>query len=81
MGLGGCIAMLAVGAILTLATPWNGDGFNVHIIGLILMCVGIIGMSAYISVLKRRPFGASTPVTPVVDEDHLHHRHHHSYYD
>ncbi|MET7933028.1 hypothetical protein [Streptomyces sp. NPDC005322] len=76
MGLGGCILMIAVGGILTFATDWNANGFNVHLVGLILMAVGIIGTCAYVSVYKRRRV-VETTVPPVV-EDPDHHRHHHT---
>jgi hypothetical protein len=68
MGLGGCIGMIAVGAILTVAVDVKTDGFNVHLIGLILMAVGFIGMTAYVSVLKHRRTRAPSPAAPVVEE-------------
>ncbi|MEU0842723.1 hypothetical protein ABZ370_25050 [Streptomyces sp. NPDC005962] len=73
MGLGGCILMVAIGGILTFATDWNSSGFNVHLVGLILMAVGFIGMAAYVSVYKRRRV---TAAPPVVEEPAPHHRHH-----
>ncbi|MER8156734.1 hypothetical protein [Streptomyces sp. NPDC094472] len=79
MGLGGCILMIAVGGILTFATDWNASGFNVQLVGLILMAVGIIGTSAYVSVYKRRRVVEPTAVTPPVVEESDHHRHHHHY--
>lgn len=75
MGLGGCILMVAIGGILTFATDWNSSGFNVHLVGLILMVVGFIGMAAYVSVYKRRRMVPPT-AAPVVEEDPHHHRHH-----
>ncbi|AJZ84330.1 hypothetical protein ACFV27_26605 [Streptomyces antimycoticus] len=77
MGLGGCILMIAVGGILTFATDWNASGFNVQLVGLILMAVGIIGTSAYVSVYKRRRVVEPTAVAPPVVEESDHHRHHH----
>ncbi|QLH26048.1 hypothetical protein [Streptomyces sp. Rer75] len=77
MGLGGCILMVAIGGILTFATDWNSSGFNVQLVGLILMAVGFIGMAAYVSVYKRRRVVPPTAATPVVeDPDPHHHRHH-----
>ncbi|MGR3932028.1 MULTISPECIES: hypothetical protein [Streptomyces] len=78
MGLGGCILMVAIGGILTFATDWNSSGFNVHLVGLILMAVGFIGMAAYVSVYKRRRMIPPTAATPPVveDPDPHHHRHH-----
>ncbi|MFD8333340.1 hypothetical protein ACFV42_11865 [Streptomyces solisilvae] len=79
MGLGGCILMIAVGGILTFATGWNANGLNVHLVGLILMAVGIIGTSAYVSVYKRRRVVEPTAVAPPVVEEPERHRHHHHY--
>ncbi|AYG81821.1 hypothetical protein DWB77_03988 [Streptomyces hundungensis] len=68
MGLGGCIILIAVGAILTFATDWHASGVNVDVVGLILMAVGIIGVAVFTSVLRRRRVvpGATTTV---VEED------------
>ncbi|MFI0816528.1 hypothetical protein ACH4TX_36410 [Streptomyces sp. NPDC021098] len=76
MGLGGCILMVAIGGILTFATDWDGNGFNVHLVGLILMAVGFIGMAAYVSVYKRRRVVPPTAAPPVVEDPDPHHRHH-----
>ncbi|MEU8827709.1 hypothetical protein [Streptomyces sp. NPDC048636] len=76
MGLGGCILMIAVGGILTFATDWDANGLNVHLVGLILMAVGVIGMAAYVSVYKRRRVISPTAQAPVVEDPE--HRHHHT---
>ncbi|OMI38899.1 hypothetical protein SPAR_13730 [Streptomyces sparsogenes DSM 40356] len=60
--------MIAVGAILTFAVDVKTDGLHLHLIGLILMAVGFIGMAAYVSVLKRRRTRAPAPAAPVVEE-------------
>ncbi len=67
MGLGGCIILIAVGAILTFATDWEMKGANLDVIGLILMAVGIIGVVTFSSIAKRRRV-VVPPTTPVVDE-------------
>ncbi|CAM5267953.1 hypothetical protein STANM309S_01465 [Streptomyces tanashiensis] len=54
MGLGVCVIMIAVGAILTFATDWEVDGVDLDLVGLILMAVGIIGTAVYTSILRRR---------------------------
>ncbi|TJZ59044.1 hypothetical protein FCH28_02575 [Streptomyces piniterrae] len=73
MGIGGCIGLLAVGAILTFAVDWDMAGVNLDLVGAILMIVGIIGLSAYVSILKRRHTQPPSPGAPVVDvEDHRH---------
>ncbi|GAA0487370.1 hypothetical protein ACFQ2B_15210 [Streptomyces stramineus] len=69
MGMGWCIGLIAVGAILTFAVDWQVDGMNVHLVGLILMVVGTIGTCAYVSVFKRRQVQPPSPAAPVVEED------------
>ncbi|APY87297.1 hypothetical protein DCW30_10680 [Streptomyces alfalfae] len=70
MGLGGCIILIAVGAILTFATDWKMEGFNVTVAGLVMMAVGIIGVAAFTSIARRRR-AVVPPVaqTTVVDPD------------
>jgi hypothetical protein len=68
-----CIGMLAVGAILTLAVDWNTDIVNLDVVGLVLMAVGLIGLSVYVSILKRRRTQPPHPGAPVVVEDEHHH--------
>ncbi|MER7660122.1 MULTISPECIES: DUF6458 family protein [unclassified Streptomyces] len=68
MGLGGCIILIAVGAILTFATDWEMKGANLDVIGLILMAVGIIGVVTFSSIAKRRRV-VVPPTTPVVTEE------------
>jgi hypothetical protein len=47
MGIGGSIAAIALGAILTFAVNvQNPDGININTIGVILMIVGVIGLIA-----------------------------------
>jgi hypothetical protein len=68
MGLGGCIILIAVGAILTFATDWQVKGANLDVIGLILMAVGIIGVATFTSIAKRRRV-IMPPSTPLGDEE------------
>ncbi|WP_433890977.1 hypothetical protein [Streptomyces sp. CA-111067] len=70
MGIGGCIILIAVGAIITFATDWHMKGVNTDLLGLIMMAVGMIGLAAYVSIFKRRriPPTASGDVPPVVEE-------------
>lgn len=58
MGLGGCIILIAAGAILTFATDWKVEGANLDVVGLILMAVGIIGVATFTSI-ARRPSASS----------------------
>lgn len=43
-GIGGSLFLVAVGAILYWAVSVEGEGFNINMIGLILMIVGAIGL-------------------------------------
>lgn len=62
MGIGGCIALIGVGAILTFATDWHSDSVNLDLVGLIMMAVGIIGIATFTSIARRR----RSVVTPTV---------------
>ncbi|WP_373979319.1 hypothetical protein [Streptomyces sp. TLI_146] len=42
---------------------------NIHVAGLVLMAVGIIGTAAYVSIFKRRRVQPPPPAAPVVEED------------
>ncbi|MEU3985541.1 hypothetical protein AB0F77_36690 [Streptomyces sp. NPDC026672] len=67
MGLGGCIVLMAVGAILTFATDWHVKGANLDVIGLILMAVGLIGTVVFASIARRYKVMVP-PSSPVVGE-------------
>ena len=69
MGLGGCMILIAAGAILTFATDWEVQGANLDVIGLILMAVGIIGVATFTSIARRRRV-VVPPSTPVVEDPH-----------
>ncbi|MGW1804824.1 DUF6458 family protein [Streptomyces sp. NPDC002078] len=73
MGLGGCIILIAVGAILTFATDWHMRGVNLDVVGVILMAVGLIGVATFSGIARRRR--VVVPPTPVVEEDPHHHHH------
>ena len=70
MGIGGCIILIGVGAIITFATDWSPKGVNTDLLGLIIMGVGMIGLAAYVSIFKRRriPPTADGDLPPVVEE-------------
>ena len=70
MGIGGCIVLIAIGAIITFATDWHAKGVNVDLVGLIMMAVGIVGLAAYVSIFKRRriPPTADGDIPPVMEE-------------
>jgi hypothetical protein len=43
-GIGGSLFLIALGAILYWAVSLEGEGFDINMIGLILLIVGIIGL-------------------------------------
>ncbi|MFD3537142.1 DUF6458 family protein [Streptomyces sp. NPDC058664] len=69
MGLGVCIILIAVGAILTFASDWQLEGINLDLVGLILMAVGIIGTAVYTSILRRRRLVVPPATTTVAEDD------------
>ncbi len=71
MGLGGCIILIAVGAILTFATDFKLEGINVTLVGAILMLVGVIGTIAFTSIARRRRL-LMTQTPPVVEGGRTH---------
>ncbi|GAB2571612.1 DUF6458 family protein [Streptomyces capparidis] len=70
MGIGGCILLIAVGAILTFGMNLDIPGVHTQLIGVILMAVGAIGLAAYVSIFKRRHIQPPAPAARVVEEDH-----------
>ncbi|MFJ6696569.1 DUF6458 family protein [Streptomyces sp. NPDC091272] len=69
MGLGGCIVLVAVGAILTFATDWELESVNLDLVGVIMMLVGVIGIVVFTSVLRRRRGVIVPPAQNTVVED------------
>ncbi|MER7954320.1 MULTISPECIES: DUF6458 family protein [unclassified Streptomyces] len=69
MGLGGCIILIAVGAILTFATDWELDGINLDLVGLIMMAVGLIGVATFTSIARRRRVVVPSAAPTVVEEE------------
>jgi hypothetical protein len=69
MGIGGCIVAFAAGAILTFGVNWHLAGMNIHVVGVILMAAGLLGLATYIGVYRRRfPGDRVGPGTEVVEE-------------
>jgi hypothetical protein len=69
MSMGGCIILVAVGAILTFATDWHMKGVNLDVVGWILMIVGLIGLFVFRSVGRRRGMVVPPAQTTVVDDE------------
>ncbi|MEU6125779.1 DUF6458 family protein [Streptomyces sp. NPDC047123] len=69
MGLGGCILLIAAGAILAFATDWEMDGLNVTLTGIIMMAVGLIGVAVFTSIGRRRRTAPPVAQTTVVEPE------------
>ncbi|MFD7033976.1 DUF6458 family protein [Streptomyces sp. NPDC059917] len=69
MGIGGCIILIVVGAILTFATDWKLESVNLPLVGLIMMAVGAIGLAVYTSIYKRRRAAGAIPVVEETRRD------------
>ncbi|WP_377270411.1 DUF6458 family protein [Peterkaempfera sp. SMS 1(5)a] len=70
MGLGGCVILIALGAILAFATDWHVNGVNLDVVGVILMVVGLLGLVTFSSVLRRPRRGIGPGADEVVEERH-----------
>ncbi|MET7286675.1 hypothetical protein [Streptomyces sp. NPDC005573] len=81
MGLGGCIILIAVGAILTFATDWHMNGVNLDVVGVILMAAGLIGLAAFSGIARRRRVVVPSAAPVVEEEPHHHHGHRGGYSD
>ncbi|RKT08737.1 hypothetical protein BX285_7103 [Streptomyces sp. 1114.5] len=68
MGIGGCIGLFALGAVMAFATDWHLKGINVHMVGWILMAAGLLGMITYVNVFRRRRMGRRVDADEVVEE-------------
>ena len=67
MGIGGCIILFAIGAILAFAVDWHLSGVDLDTVGWGLMAAGLLGVVVYASALRRRrPLGR--PVDEIVEE-------------
>jgi hypothetical protein len=62
MTIGTSLFLIAVGAILKYAVTAHVEGINVHTAGLVLMIVGIVGLTIGLFLLARsRPPGPGVP--------------------
>ncbi|MFC7216843.1 DUF6458 family protein [Streptomyces polyrhachis] len=69
MGLGAGILLLAVGAIFTFAVDWHIKDVDLDVVGVIMMVAGVIGLVAYLSILRRRPPPPLPPRAPAAEEE------------
>ncbi|BFV60487.1 DUF6458 family protein [Kitasatospora sp. CMC57] len=69
MGIGGCIGLFALGAILTFGVDWKVSGVNIDMVGVILMIAGLLGLVVYARIYRRRRLlGGRAVESPVVEE-------------
>ncbi|WP_042399276.1 hypothetical protein [Streptacidiphilus carbonis] len=68
MGIGGCIIVFALGAILTFGVNWHISGMNIHIVGVILMAAGLLGLATYAGIYRRRFGGRPGAQQEIVEE-------------
>ncbi|QMU77093.1 hypothetical protein GXW83_16630 [Streptacidiphilus sp. PB12-B1b] len=68
MGIGGCIIVIAAGAILTFGVNWHLAGMNIHIVGVILMVAGLLGLATYARIYRSRVPGRGLGADEVVEE-------------
>jgi hypothetical protein len=54
MGIGISILLIAAGAILTWAVDYHVSGVSIHLVGIILMVVGAIGLLAALIIAGGR---------------------------
>ena len=71
MRIGASLFLIAIGAILKWAVTATVSGINLHVVGVILMIVGLIGALTFRSVARRRRV-LIPPSTTVIDDDRHH---------
>lgn len=64
MGIGACVTLLAVGAVLAFATDWYVAGIDIDAVGVILMVAGAIGLVVTLQVFRPRSRQAAPPPAP-----------------
>ncbi|WP_030395426.1 DUF6458 family protein [Kitasatospora purpeofusca] len=68
MGIGGCVLLAALGAVLAFAVDWEPSGVNLHMVGWILLVAGLLGLLVNATVLRRRRHGGRVGPDEVVEE-------------
>jgi Domain of unknown function (DUF6458) len=74
MRIGAALFLFAVGAILKWAVTAHVRGINLHVVGVILMFVGIVGLVLELiwwQTGRRSPFITRTPNATYIDERDL----------
>ncbi|GAA1243358.1 hypothetical protein GCM10009665_37790 [Kitasatospora nipponensis] len=68
MGIGSCILLFALGAVLAFGVNWHLSGMDVHLVGWILMAAGLLGLIAYGSIFRRGRSTGRAGADEVVEE-------------
>jgi membrane protein implicated in regulation of membrane protease activity len=68
MGIGGCVLVIAAGAIAAFGVNWHLAGMNIHVVGVILMAAGLLGLATYAHIYRRRLPGGRLGGDEVVEE-------------
>jgi membrane protein implicated in regulation of membrane protease activity len=55
MTIGASIFLIALGAVLAFAVNWHLSGLDLHVVGWILMLVGVVGIILFFAFWNRRP--------------------------
>jgi uncharacterized protein DUF6458 len=63
MGIGVGLILIAVGAVLTFAVNATVSGLNIHVVGVILMAVGAVGVVIELAVFAPRRRSVTTYTT------------------
>lgn len=76
MGTGTCLTLIVAGAILRFAVHKSSThGLNVHVVGVILILAGVLGLALSLLVWgrgrNRRPRGYDSGTPPVIEERHV----------
>lgn len=69
MGIGVGLIFIAVGAVLTFAVNATVSGVNIHVVGVILMAVGAVGLIIDLAIFAPRrrsvtTYNTTAPVAP-----------------
>ncbi len=63
MGIGAGILLIAIGAILAFAVNWHVSGLDLHVVGWILMIVGVFGVALFFTFWNSRRTDGNRVVT------------------
>jgi hypothetical protein len=71
MGIGACVFLLAVGAVLAFAVNATVSGLDINVVGWILMGAGVLGLFFTTLIFGRRDEVVGTTTTAPVTEERI----------